>query len=154
VANSILPKETVDSNSVPRVPRIDIEVNTGLIWLLQIEGCVNIIDNVFIKGRHSETFLHSESGCMAGYQFVFSRMARMQFGLGYSSGKTEPLPGPGGPTAGDTTRHWNGMILDYNFIRYFNTNLVRIGMNVGFNCVIFSKESAPSLNLGLVIGLF
>jgi len=153
LSNSIYPKEIIDTNSVSKVSRIDIEANTGLIWLLQIKGNVNINNSIFIKCRHSESLLSSESGFTAGYQTFFSNKSRLQTGLGYSYGKVEPFVF-GEPNADATTEYWNGVICEFDFIHYFNINFIRVGINAGMNVIISNQKSLPSLNLGLVVGVF
>ena len=136
-----------------KLPKIELEANTGLAWIMQFKGNINITDNIYSKFRISETLLASEYGFTVGYQRSYNNKSRLQMGIGYSKGNNEPFV-PGGPNPDDTTEHWNGLIIEANYIHYFNNGIMRIGFNVGFNFIIASSISIPSLNLGLIIGAF
>jgi hypothetical protein len=133
-----------------KLPRIELELNTGLAWFMQGKVNINLNDNIYSKIRLSGSFLASEYGFTAGYQRSHNNKDRMQLGIGYSNGKIEPFV-PGGPNPDDTTEHWEGVMIEGNFIHYFKNEI--IGCNIGFNFIISSNKSLPSVNLGFVVGL-
>jgi hypothetical protein len=145
-----------DTNKIifnTKLPKFELELNTGLAWLMQCKGNINFTNNIYLKLRVSETFLASEFGFSAGYQRSYSNKGRVQIGIGYSNGKIEPLGNPGGSSPDDTTEYWDGVILEGNYIQYLIKDIVSLGFNIGFNFIISSKKSLPSLNLGLVLGI-
>ena len=144
-----------DTNKIAfntKLPRVELEANTGLVWIIQFKGNININDKIYCKFRTSETLLASEYGFAAGYQRSYSDKGRVQIGIGYSNGKAEPFV-PGGPNADDTTEYWDGLIIECNQIHYFNKDFLRIGFNIGFNFITAANESMPSINLGIIIGI-
>ena len=143
-----------DTNKIvfnTNLPRIELEANTGLVWIIQIKGNLNINDNIYTKFRISKS-RDSELGLSCGYQRSYSNKGRVQMGIGYSHGKSEPIV-LGGPSSDDTTEYWNGLIIEGNYIHYFSKDVLRIGFNIGMNFIVSDKKSIPSLNLGLILGI-
>jgi hypothetical protein len=148
-ANNDYAGDSVNTFFKTQLPRLEIEGNVGIYWIIQAKGNFNINDNFYCKIRSSSSFLSSDYGLILGYQIPPIARNRVQIGLGYSKGEISPFV-PAGPDEGDTTEHWNGAILETNFIHYFNSNFVRIGFNIGINFIFAIKKTILLRQLNMV----
>ncbi len=144
---------TPDAIGIPKPPRIELQADVGFVWVVQGKACLNFNENIFGEIRYSDVVLAREYGFSAGYQRSLSNKSRMQMSLGYSRIKVYSL-NPGGSNEGDTVSYWHGVIIEYNFIHYFNTGLIRIGFNASVNFDLYKNKAIPSLNAGLILGMF
>jgi hypothetical protein len=135
------------------LPLIDVSVNTGVGWIAQITTNVNLFDKYYMKLRGSQTFLNSETGIILGIQKKYTQKRRIQFGMGYSEGRSDPFI-PGGPDATDHIEYFNAVIGEVNYIHYFYSGLIKIGFNIGLNCTVDNRRAFPSFNTGIIAGIF
>jgi hypothetical protein len=137
-----------------QLPRIEIEANVGFIWVVQLEGILNINDNIYGKYRMSETFLASEKSILLGYQYSKDNKNRIQLGLGYTRAVLYSFGSYGGSDASDTNVYLSTGTIEAKFIHYFNVNLFRFGLNLGANLIMGFPGVIPSFNVGLNLGAF
>ena len=137
-----------------KIPRIELELNTGWYFLAQLRPHININDNLFISFHASKGIKISEIGFSTGYQFQYSKKGRLQFGAGYAHVINAPiLPIFADPD--EEPKYWDGFKIELNLIQYFIRN--KFGMNAGFNMTDSSIKTYrgkiyPDINLGFIFG--
>jgi hypothetical protein len=144
--------DTSNSSFKTTLPRIELELNTGWYFFVQLKPNININDNLFITLHASKGIRLSELGFSTGYQFQYSKKGRLQLGAGYAHVINAPiLPIFAAPDG--EPKYWDGLKMEVDLIQYFIRR--KFGMNIGLNItycsqVIYLGNIYPDINLGFI----